>query len=64
METATALIEKAIVLNSNNAEGFRIGAVIYGYLGQLGRVLINALIGGPLPGENRKGYTQAEFFSV
>ena len=34
LETAVALIEKAIVLNPNNAEAFRLGAVLYGHLGQ------------------------------
>lgn len=39
MQTGTALVEQAIALNPNNAEAFRIGAVLHGFLGQVERAI-------------------------
>ncbi len=35
LQTGTALVEQAISLNPNNAEAFRIGGVLYGFLGEV-----------------------------
>jgi len=39
MDTGVALIEKAIALNPNNAQAFRYGAALNGYLGQVERAV-------------------------
>jgi adenylate cyclase len=39
MDAGAALVEKAIALNPNNAWAFRIGAGLYGYLGQAEKAL-------------------------
>jgi adenylate cyclase len=39
METGLALVEKAIGLNRNNAEAFRVGGNLYAYRGEIDRVV-------------------------
>ena len=39
METGLALVEKAIGLNRNNADAFRVGAVLYAYKGEIDRAV-------------------------
>lgn len=39
METGLALVEKAIGLNRNSAEAFRVGAILYAYKGEIDRAV-------------------------
>ena len=39
IESGTALVEKAIALNPNNAEALRIGAILYGYMGRIDKAV-------------------------
>jgi TolB-like protein/class 3 adenylate cyclase len=39
VETAVGLIERALGLNPNTAEAFRVGAILYGYLGQVEKAI-------------------------
>ena len=39
METGLALVEKAIGLNRNNADAFRVGAILYAYKGEIDKAV-------------------------